>query len=221
MIYFTLKVPLPGFHLWWCQVRGHGGLHKKLISFAHYRRKSKVGFERVPKRGCMDMGTEEKRMDIEKLLAEGNTVQVRPQGWSMYPLLVSDRDEVRIAPPDARRLKRGEVVLFRRLRTPEWNGKIATQTPKGQILVLHRIWRRKGNQFYMVGDNQKLVEGPLERSQIKGVMTGFIRNGRYHSVRSPLYRVYATIWLWLRPFRPVLSQTAGRLKRVLISVRGR
>lgn len=136
-------------------------------------------------------------MDIEKILKEGQTIQIRLQGYSMYPLFVPGRDQVRIAPAGTRRLRRGEVVLYRRA---------------GGILVLHRIWHRKKAGIYLVGDNQKEIEGPLKESQICGVMIGFVRKEKYHSVCNPFYRMYAAGWLFLRPFRPVIAQTVSSVK---------
>ena len=137
-------------------------------------------------------------MDIEKLLAEGKTIQIKPRGYSMYPLFVPGRDEAVIAPADVSLLKRGDVVLYRR---------------EGSILVLHRIWKRKKDAFYMVGDNQREIEGPLCAGQIKGVMTGIIRKGKYFPVEDTLYRITSRIWLCIRPLRPVISKTAAGIKR--------
>ncbi len=137
--------------------------------------------------------------DIEKLLAEGNIIQIKPQGYSMYPLLVPGRDEVLVAPTDHFKLKRGDVVLYRRDES---------------ILVLHRIWKRQGDQFYLVGDNQKEIEGPLRPDQMRGIMVGLVRNGRKISVKNPLYRMYAGIWLVMRPLRPVISKTVAKLKGI-------
>ena len=38
------------------------------------------------------------KTDIEKIIKEGSSVQVSPQGFSMYPLLFPGRDEVIIEP---------------------------------------------------------------------------------------------------------------------------
>lgn len=135
--------------------------------------------------------------DIEKLLAEGNIIQIKPKGYSMYPLLVPGRDEVLVAPADHFKLKRTDVVLYRRDES---------------ILVLHRIWKRQGDRFYLVGDNQKEIEGPLRPDQIKGIMVGLVRNGRKISVKNPLYRMYAGIWLVMRPLRPVVSKAVAKIK---------
>lgn len=130
-----------------------------------------------------------KVIDIEQLLADGHAIQIHPRGTSMYPLFVPGRDEAIISPlpPEGtRRLKRGEIVLYRR---------------EGSILVLHRIWKINQKGVYLVGDNQTEIEGPLKHSQIRGVVTSFIRNGRKVSVHHPIYALYSHIWLFLRPCR--------------------
>lgn len=139
------------------------------------------------------------KKDVEELLAEGKTLQLKPKGYSMYPLFVPERDEAIIAPLGNTLPKRGDVVLYRR---------------DGGILVLHRIWRRRGEAFYMVGDNQIEIEGPLRRNQIKGILVGVVRKGKYFSTDNLVYRVTAGLWLFLRPLRKSLSKTAAGLKRL-------
>lgn len=143
---------------------------------------------------------EHKGIDIEALLAEGKSIRIHPQGYSMYPLFVPGRDEAVIAPVGERRLKRGDVVLYRR---------------EGSILVLHRIWKRREDSFYMVGDNQSEVEGPLKKEQIRGILCRVIRRGKSFSVKNPFYRLPAAVWLFLRPFRPFLSKMAAGVKKLI------
>ena len=141
------------------------------------------------------------KLDIEKLLAEGNVIQLKPQGYSMYPLFIPGRDEAVVAPVKVEKLKRGDVVLYRR--------------DEG-ILVLHRIWKRKGNAFYLVGDNQKEIEGPLRPDQMKGILVEIIRRGRHISTQNIIYRLLLSVWLWLRPLRPVIAGAAARVKRMFV-----
>ena len=143
------------------------------------------------------------RVDIEKLLQDGNAICIKPQGYSMYPVLVPGRDEVIIEPVAGKKLRRGDVVLYRR--------KAGTEDG---ILVLHRIWRVKPDGFYLVGDNQSEIEGPLLAEQIKGIMVAMNRKGNYIPVVNPVYRVLTGIWLWLRPLRPVISKTVAAVKRL-------
>lgn len=136
--------------------------------------------------------------DVEALLRRGTSVQFPPTGWSMYPLIVNGRDQVIVEPVDPARVRRGDVVLYRR---------------PGGILVLHRVWKRTDEGFCMVGDNQSEIEGPLPPEVVCGVMTAVIRNGRTIRASDPLYRLLAGIWLALRPMRGPISRAVAAIKR--------
>ena len=131
----------------------------------------------------------------------GKTIQLKPQGYSMYPMFIPKRDEAILKSAEHTQLKRGDVVLYRR---------------ESGILVLHRIYKNNKNGFYMVGDNQREIEGPLKREQIKGVLTGFIRNGKYISATHPVYVLVSRLWLLLRPLRPVIAKSIHTIKRLFI-----
>ncbi len=146
---------------------------------------------------------QEERQDIEQLLQEGKNICISPRGYSMYPLLVPGRDKVVIEPVCTEKLRRGDVVLYR--RDPE--------VTEG-ILVLHRIWKRRREGFYLVGDNQKETEGPLRTEQMKGILVGLYRKGKYIPVTNPVYRAYSAVWLWLRPVRPVISKAVAKIKQL-------
>lgn len=141
-----------------------------------------------------------KQVNIEQMLSQGETIQLHPEGYSMYPMFVPGRDEAVIALADSAKLRKGDVVLYRRERG---------------ILVLHRICKiqGKGEGFYFVGDNQVEVEGPLCPEQIKGVLVAFIRKGRHISVTHPVYILTSRIWLFVRPVRRVFQCTAAGCKR--------
>ena len=131
------------------------------------------------------------QIDIEKLLQEGKIVQTKLRGYSMYPLFVPGREDVRIESCRQDSLHRGDVVLYRRT---------------GGRLVLHRIHHIKNGKYYMVGDNQTEIEGPLEPEQIKGKMTAFIKNGKIIPEDNVYYRMYAATWLFFGPCRPVIGK---------------
>lgn len=141
-------------------------------------------------------GSKEKQ-DIEALLAAGQSVQFAPDGWSMYPLLESLRDQVVVVPIGERPLRRGDVALYRR---------------DGGILVLHRVWRANARGLWFVGDNQKEIEGPLRPDQVRGVMTAMIRKGKRVEVTDLRYRVFSALWLLLRPIRPFIAKIVHALK---------
>ena len=143
--------------------------------------------------------------DIEKLLREENYIQIKPRGYSMYPVLVPGRDEVVVAPVNAHTtLKRNDVVLYRRLK----------ESGEKDILVLHRIWKVNDQGIYLVGDNQTEIEGPLKREQMLGIMVRFIRNGKVIEASNLMCRMLTGTWLWLRPMRPMISKIASKIKGV-------
>lgn len=137
-------------------------------------------------------------IQLEELLAQGNIIKIKPQGYSMYPLFIPGRDEALIEQVPISQLKRGDVVLYRR---------------RHGILVLHRICQITRAGFYMVGDNQYETEGPLTSDQIHGKLIGFVRNGRSFSVAHPLYRFLSMLWLNLLPLRPFCFRLSAFLKK--------
>ena len=117
----------------------------------------------------------------------------------MYPLFIPGRDEAVIAPCRAETLHRGDVVLYRRDQS---------------ILVLHRIWKIRKDGFYMVGDNQTVIEGPLRPDQIRGKLIACCRNGREFSTRNPFCRMLTGFWLAFRPFRPLAHKAADIFRHI-------
>ena len=54
---------------------------------------------------------EQPKVNIEGILEAGESVQIKPQGYSMYPLFVPGRDWAVISPPENKaKLKKGDVV---------------------------------------------------------------------------------------------------------------
>lgn len=139
------------------------------------------------------------KYDIEQLLEAGEVIQIYPEGYSMYPMFVPGRDAAVIKKADVKKIRRADVVLYRR---------------KGSILVLHRVVKRKGSQFYMAGDNQTEVEGPVEEDQIRGILTAFVRNGRRISVKNPVYVIWSGLWLMFLPVRGIFWSFTAWVRRL-------
>lgn len=139
--------------------------------------------------------------EIEPLLKAGACIQIYPQGYSMYPFIDPRRDEVVLAGiEEGSALRRGDVVLYRR---------------ENGMLVLHRIYKIGQDGLYLLGDHQTAIEGPVRREQVKGKMTGMVRDGRYMDVGNPGYRMLSVVWLFLRPARRVIMVPAARLRRMV------
>ena len=137
--------------------------------------------------------------DLEQLLCDGNIIRIKPQGFSMYPLFIPGRDEALIQQVPVTSLKRNDVVLYRR--------------DQG-ILVLHRIVRAASEGYYMAGDNQYEIEGPLRPDQFRGKLIAFVRNGKEISVKNPLYRFLSSLWLLMLPVRPLCFKLTAFLRRL-------
>ena len=178
----------------------------------------------------------EAKISPEELLAEGRTIQIKPQGYSMYPLFVPGRDSAVIAPPKKcgrdsaviappEKSGRDSAVIVppekcggQNANIQDRKGDVVLYRGEGQKLILHRICRLRKEKngstaYYMAGDNQSRLEGPIYQEQIKGVLVAVIRKGKTFTVNNLIYRVVFTVWCWLRPVRPQIAGTAAKIKR--------
>lgn len=133
----------------------------------------------------------EPKIDLEKLLNDGAIIRIKPQGYSMYPLFIPGRDEALIQQIPIGYLQRNDVVLYRRAHS---------------ILVLHRIYAVTPAGFFMVGDNQSELEGPIQPEQIKGKLIAFIHNGKEISVNNIPYQILSFFMALAASDPPVLLQ---------------
>lgn len=135
---------------------------------------------------------------MEESFRQGLTVTLGVTGNSMRPLFAHKRDCAILSPCDPRALRRGDVPLYRR--------------PDGTF-VLHRILHVQEDTYTLAGDAQRKKEVGLPKECVLAVMTGFIRAGKTGSCRSIPYRLYSTVWMWLRPLRPFIFRAVARLRR--------
>ena len=115
---------------------------------------------------------------FEDELAVNGRIIYANTGNSMRPLIRQGRDLMIIERrPDAR-MRRLDVVLYKS------NGKY----------VLHRILKVRENDYVICGDNCIKKEYGIKDSQIIGILTGIIRNGREIKTGDLSYRIYSHIW---------------------------
>ena len=98
---------------------------------------------------------------LRELTEEGREVSMLISGSSMNPFLIHQRDSICFRKPE-RELKKGDMVFFQR--------------PDGAF-VMHRIWKVKPEGYYIVGDAQTEIEGPVRREQIFAIVTKVCRKG--------------------------------------------
>lgn len=113
----------------------------------------------------------------------------------MAPFLCHNRDYIYFTKPE-RELRRGDMVFYQR--------------DNGQY-VMHRIYRVKHEGYYMVGDAQTQIEGPLRRDQIFAVITQVKRAGKMIRPGDFWWEFFEHIWIRIVPARRTVMALYGRL----------
>ena len=145
---------------------------------------------------------------IADYLAENETLTYTNVGVSMLPLLHEGRDLFTVRRKGPERCRRGDVVLYRR----------------GKDYVLHRVVEVRPDDYVILGDNCVAKEYGVRDADIIGVMSGYVRGGKEHSVMDGGYRVYSFVWLhtaWLRVFlKRCMMKLSHLLKRARKQIKG-
>ena len=128
--------------------------------------------------------------NIERSIKELGYAVAPIAGTSMMPLLKEGRDRVELKPYCHERLKKGDVVLYKK---------------NDGTLVLHRIIRAENGEFFTVlGDHQFKNAERVNKNQIIAVACGFFIKGRYVTEKTRWYRMYKKIWLCNLNFRRII-----------------
>lgn len=125
---------------------------------------------------------------LKQLVEEGETVSMRIVGSSMSPFLIHDRDLITFKAPEME-LKKGDMVFFQR--------------ESGQY-VMHRIYAVKPDGYYMVGDAQTEIEGPISRDKIFAVIIKVRRKGKWIEPGDFWWKFFERVWINIIPFRKVV-----------------
>ena len=127
-------------------------------------------------------------------------------GVSMLPLLRQGRDLFVVEKRGPGRLKAGDVVLYRR--------------PPDKY-VLHRIVEVREKDYVILGDNCVNREYGITDDDILGIMTGFVRDGKQHTVTERGYRLYSFLQLHGGPARVFFKKVVWRVKAGIKKALGR
>ena len=128
--------------------------------------------------------------NIERSIKELGYAVVPITGTSMLPLLKEGRDLVELESCSQERLKKGNVVLYKK---------------NDGTLVLHRIIKTENGEFFTVlGDHQFNNDEWVNKNQIIAVACGFFIKGRYVNEKTRWYRLYKKIWLCNLNFRRII-----------------
>ena len=134
---------------------------------------------------------------FETILEQEGTLVYTCRGRSMHPMVREKKDLVVIGrKPES--LNKYDVVLLHR------NGRY----------MLHRLVGANEDGYVTAGDHNGWTEKNVQDSEIVGVLTSFVRDGKEISVQHPGYRIYSRCILALFPVRRslyVLRKAAGKV----------
>lgn len=121
---------------------------------------------------------------VKQFIAEGHSVTLRVKGQSMLPFLVGGRDAVVLHPFTSHEIKEGDIVLV--------------YLSASERYILHRIIKREGRHFVMMGDGNCQGVEHFSFDEIIGRVTHVQRNGKTLSCESLTWKIYSKIWrqLW-------------------------
>ena len=139
-----------------------------------------------------------KPFSYEEYLEQNEMLTYSIVGVSMFPLLRQGKDLFTVRKKGEERCKAGDVVLYRR--------------PPDQY-VLHRVVEVRQKDYVILGDNCITKEIGIRDEDILGVMTGYVRDGREHSVEEAGYRLYSAVWMHTNGLRVCVKHCRNALAR--------
>ncbi|MBR6337571.1 MAG: S26 family signal peptidase [Ruminococcus sp.] len=138
-------------------------------------------------------------ISYEEYLENNDRLIYTNVGVSMLPLLRQGKDLFIVEKKGKKRCRVGDVVLYKR--------------PPDKY-VLHRIIEVTPTGYTILGDNCVAKEYDIKDKAIIGIMTGYVRNGKEHSVNERGYKTYTLLWLTFNPLRVFLKRVILKLKRI-------
>lgn len=124
--------------------------------------------------------------EVQRLLGDGYEVSIPVSGVSMMPCLRPWGDCVKLSPFAGVTGVPGMIVLFRRT--------------SGDY-VLHRIIHCRSDGFFLAGDAQCALEGPVKPEQVLGWVSHVSREGMWRRLWKQTGLGYGVLWRWCFPVR--------------------
>lgn len=134
---------------------------------------------------------------LRELTEEGQKVTMQIAGNSMLPFLAHGRDYITFQKPRDS-LKVGDMVFYQR---------------KTGNFVMHRIQKITPQGYFLVGDAQWQIEGPIERTQIFAKITQVQRKGRLIGPGNFWWEFFEHIWIRIIPLRKTILRIYGKIKQ--------
>lgn len=122
---------------------------------------------------------------LREIAESGKIVSLRIAGSSMSPFLAHGRDYIYFTKPD-REPRTGDMVFYQR---------------KNGQYVMHRIYKKKPEGYYIVGDAQTEIEGPVDRGQIFALIIKVKRKDRIIRPGDFWWEFFEHVWIRMIPLR--------------------
>ena len=135
---------------------------------------------------------------LKEMIEQNTDVSIVISGNSMSPFLVNHRDVIYLSKIN-RKLKKGDLVLYQRL--------------SGQYVV-HRIVKVKKSGYYLAGDNQIAIEGPILDKQIFGLVTKVKRKGKWIEAGNFWWEFFEHVWIWVLPWRMIILKIYKKVCKI-------
>lgn len=140
---------------------------------------------------------------IKELLDQGKNVRITVTGTSMYPFLRENIDSVELSATCFKDIQRGDIVIILR---------------DSNEYVMHRVIKKLKNSFYIMGDAQQWIEGPLRQDYLIGKITTVWRGDKKIYCKSMLWRLFSLLWLKLLPIRHHIFQIHALIHKISSSI---
>ena len=135
---------------------------------------------------------------LKEMIEQNMDVSIVISGNSMSHFLVNQRDVIYLSKIN-RKLKKGDLVLYQRL--------------SGQYVV-HRIVKVKKSGYYLAGDNQIAIEGPILDKQIFGLVTKVKRKGKWIEAGNFWWEFFEHVWIWVLPWRMIILKIYKKVCKI-------
>lgn len=143
----------------------------------------------------IEVDTREYVAALKEMVEQGMEVSLTIFGTSMEPFLIDKRDKIYFRKPEGS-IKKGDMVFYRR---------------ESGAYVMHRVIKVKKNYYYLAGDHQTFLEGPIGAHQIFAKVVSVERAGVWLTEDDRLWKFYAGWWCRLFWVRKVIN----KLKRII------
>ena len=147
---------------------------------------------------------------IRAAIEVGGSVCVRVKGSSMWPFFVDGRDSVYYEALPKRRLRSGDILLYRR---------------KSGKYVMHRLFSVQNDTLTFLGDNQKVLENGIKKDQLIAYVNHCVRNGKDLYCNRSALNLFMILYMKMRIRLPkttaFLLRAAVTLKHMVVKKRER